>query len=410
MSGGDPREAAGRSFAYLLDDQGHRRVWLGGANVDVGQADQLEKNLKNGGGVKIVAQRFVHLLLRAAELAGEGQFLLPPELLPCLRQAPEGCLDVVEELHEGLLHVQHALHGGIPIIHGLVVPMLQEEEPQLAWTLLLQRRLDARSALSPGRLPVRIAHLPGRCLGDALPEGEVGGAALVLCALADIREHAFAFRQRLRVASHLRLHLRIRVAAGRAEALRVEVDTAVGLVGHAVVDDPLHVVNDLGHALAHSREHRGLLHCESAWQPRQSLVRRRSAPAPFSRSSSLTIEPAHVVQEAHLMLCGELSEGDAFLLGALDDLVIDVGDVHAHHDVVVEVILHDPPHRVEAHVGAGVTHVALVVHRRPALVPKHTSTRRIQRYKRRLQRASSSTPERLARQKDSNESSVPWTS
>ena len=57
---------------------------------------------------------------------------------------------------------------------------------------------------------------------------------------------------------------------------------------------------------------------------------------------------------------------------SVDDLVIDIGDVHTVKYVVVEVVRQHATQNVERDVGTGVTHVRCIVHRWSTAVPKHT--------------------------------------
>jgi hypothetical protein len=62
---------------------------------------------------------------------------------------------------------------------------------------------------------------------------------------------------------------------------------------------------------------------------------------------------------------------EVILPRSLDDLIIDIRDVHHVEDVVAEVVLEDAAQDVEGEVGAGVAHVRGVVDGGAAVVPRH---------------------------------------
>ena len=59
------------------------------------------------------------------------------------------------------------------------------------------------------------------------------------------------------------------------------------------------------------------------------------------------------------------------LVGLHDDLVVNVGDVHAQFNVVAEVVSHNSPQVVEADVGLGMSQMGVVVHGWAAHVPSN---------------------------------------
>ena len=57
---------------------------------------------------------------------------------------------------------------------------------------------------------------------------------------------------------------------------------------------------------------------------------------------------------------------------SLDDLVIDIGNVHHVENVITKIIGHHSPQDVKGQVGPGVAHVRVVVHGGAAVIPGHS--------------------------------------
>lgn len=353
-------------------------------------------------------------------------------------------LDVGKELDERLLDAgQHHLHDALAVVHGRVVPVAEEKEPQRPRAVPLQGLLDAEEVLEAlahlEALDIEVARVQevvgplrglqeGLTLGDLVvvmgetqihaaavdvdaalgcgaaestqrrlahgaafnvpsrppqapggrprglaglgrfPQGKVAAVALVLGAQAStdpccgcsscggcIGEHSLALLQGLLVADVLRDELSVAVAGSSRfvlrgpEALDAEIHGPVGLVSVAPRDDAFDEGDDLGDELADPRH----------------AVRREDA------------EPRHVREELLLVLARQLLEGDAGLLAPLDDLVVDVRDVHRQRDVVGEADgarvgrREQPSEDVERGVGSSVAHVRRVVHSGAAHVPEH---------------------------------------
>lgn len=65
----------------------------------------------------------------------------------------------------------------------------------------------------------------------------------------------------------------------------------------------------------------------------------------------------------------DLVEGLLLLVGAHDNLVVNVSDVHAELNIISEVVSHNASEDVEAHVGLGVAQMRVVVDGWSAHVP-----------------------------------------
>mmetsp|Transcript_18714 Transcript_18714/g.37542 ORF Transcript_18714/g.37542 Transcript_18714/m.37542 type:complete len:249 (-) Transcript_18714:284-1030(-) len=195
--------------------------------------------------------------------------------------------------------------------------------------------VPAGPPLPEWRVPRRLAFL------GLLPEREVVGAFLLVNEVRGARKDALALGQELLVAFARGKELAVAVHIVSVKVSDTKVHGAVGLVCETLVDDPLNIRRDLRHELANPGNDLGFLH------PQQ----------------------VHVLHELLLPVPCQLREGDVSLRRALDDLVVNVGDVHDEGQVVPEVALHDALDDVKAKVSTGVAHVAGVVHGGTAHVP-----------------------------------------
>ena len=250
-----------------------------------------------------------------------------------------------EEVAEALAHLlavdeQHARvhpHVGerlVPAAAGLGVLVLVVRELQvLAAAVDVDGRaqvavhhgralgVPARATLAPGAVPHGLAGL-GR-----LPEGEVERVSLLVVGL-DAR-------------AHLEL---VNVAAGHATVAGVgahgEVDVAVaGRIGVALLDEALNHLDHRGDLARGTRANVGVEH----------------------------VQAMHLLDEGVGELRGHLLRRAALLVGAVDDLVVHVGEVLGEGDLVAlvgEVAADD----VEGQKRAAVAHVDLVVDGGPAHV------------------------------------------
>ena len=81
---------------------------------------------------------------------------------------------------------------------------------------------------------------------------------------------------------------------------------------------------------------------------------------------------AHVIEVESLEPLGDHRRLDPLRLGRGDDLVVDVGDVaRVDHVAVGELMLEQPPQRVEHHRRPGVADVRAAINRRPAHIHRH---------------------------------------
>ena len=123
--------------------------------------------------------------------------------------------------------------------------------------------------------------------------------------------------------------------------LDIKVDTAVALISPAILNDLLDECDDFWHVFTDPSDAVGQAH----------------------------VQPTAIIQKLSFVLARNLEEVNVLLLALADDLVVDVGDVHDHLDVVAEVIGEQAANNVEADVGARVTHVRFIVHGGTTLVP-----------------------------------------
>mmetsp|Transcript_912 Transcript_912/g.1588 ORF Transcript_912/g.1588 Transcript_912/m.1588 type:complete len:396 (-) Transcript_912:17-1204(-) len=330
-------------------------------------------------------------------------------------QAAQHCLHIQEKLGEDLLDAHGLVHCAVTVVHGHVVLVQQEQEADLAGGVGLQRVLDrdevlqrlghlealdvevsgvqpvvhpllavaatlalrdfvlmvgklqvhaasvyvhsvravgVESALghdgalnvpsgpaaSPRRLP-RGLYRAVRVLLGLLPQHEVRRVLLVVIG----GKCTLSLSQQLRVSNLLWHQLAILVAT-LFEGSGVEVHGAVGRVCVTLLAEVFDVCDDLRDVLAHAGHQIGQAHPQLA----------------------------HVVEEVRLIGRGQLSEVDALLRAADNDLIIDVGDVLAHHHIVAQVILGDAADDVELHIGASVAHVRGSIDSGSALVPQHS--------------------------------------
>ncbi len=234
---------------------------------------------------------------------------------------------VVEpEVHELLAGGAHGL-GALVLVVGEQQVLAAAVELEVVAQVLggHHRTLDvpARAAAAPGGVP---AGLVG---AGRLPEGEVQGIALLLPHL-----HADA-------AAHL-LH----VATGEEAVLRIaadaEVDVAVHGVGVATLDESLDEGDDLRDVLGDQRVDRGRLDVQL---------------------------PGVLVVQGDVPL-RHLPEVHPLLAGAVDDLVVHVGEVLDVGHLVAQVLQVAADH-VARHEGEHVPHVGLVLDGHAADVHAH---------------------------------------
>ena len=178
--------------------------------------------------------------------------------------------------------------------------------------------VPAGSALSPRGIPVGLAGLGG------LPESEV---ERVFLDIVDVDARAG-----LQIVDRLVAQLAVVL-----ELERAVIHVAVHLVGIALLDEDGDDVDDLLNVLGRLRMHGGRLDAER-----------------------LRIDEIFVD-----ILLRDLIGGDALLVRALDDLVVDVGEVLHEGDVVASV-LEIAAENVEHDDRAGVADVDVVIHRRAA--------------------------------------------
>lgn len=114
----------------------------------------------------------------------------------------------------------------------------------------------------------------------------------------------------------------------------VEVDGTVGFVGEAVVYDFLDEIDVFLDVFGYSYYDVGVVYTEGL----------------------------HVGPEIVFPFSGEFGEFFSFFVGSKDDFVVDVGDVHTEHEVVVEIFGKDSSDHIDGNVGSGVTHVRSIVY------------------------------------------------
>jgi len=244
------------------------------------------------------------------------------------------------DLQHAAMHpvVREGLSRGRLGLGALVLVVREDEvgpaavnvERQAEVFLRHARALDvpARAPLAPRRLPRGLAGLRG------LPQREVERVVLaVLDALG--AQVAVAGLHLVDVAARERA-----VARERAHA---EVNVAVlGGVRVAAVDEVLHERDHRVDLLRGLRAHGRVLH----------------------------VHRVHVLDERLRVLLGNLGGGAALLVCLVDDLVVHVGHI-LDEDHVELAPLEVAADHVEAHEGARVANVDVVVHRRPADVHLH---------------------------------------
>lgn len=82
----------------------------------------------------------------------------------------------------------------------------------------------------------------------------------------------------------------------------------------------------------------------------------------------------HIFKEVCFPFFGEFKVLYIFLIGACDDLVVDVRDVHTILNVVAKVVSHDFSDHIIADVVSGMAHVTVGVYCRAACVPADVSS------------------------------------
>ena len=183
--------------------------------------------------------------------------------------------------------------------------------------------VPAGTAHAPGGFPGGLARLLG------FPEGEVGGVLFHLV-------HVDA-RTGLQV---------VQVLAGQLAVahvlLGVKVHVAVHLVGVALVLQGFHQMDDFADVLRGPGMHRG-----------------------GTDAQGLGVLIVFLNEPV-----AQLLHGDAFLVGALDHLVVDVGEV-LHEGDFIAPVLKVPPQHVKGDEGPGVADVEIIVHRGAAGVNAH---------------------------------------
>ena len=245
----------------------------------------------------------------------------PPPILSAAGAGAEQAVVGPVEDHR-LVVAAFALGDFVFVVREHEVEPAAVDVERFAEQLLAHRRaldVPARAAGAPGAVPRGLARL-GR-----FPEREVGDVPLAFAGAA-----AFALQ---------RFDRAVRELAVFGVFADVEVDVAIRFVGDAAVDEAVDEVDDLRHALGCAREVVDLVDAE-----------RR--------------EVRVVVGDVFL---GDFEHRDAALVGFLDELVVDIGDVDDPVDFVAavgEVALD----AVEDHRPDHVADVGLVVDRRPAEV------------------------------------------
>ena len=172
-----------------------------------------------------------------------------------------------------------------------------------------------------------------------LPQNKVGGILLVVVG----RQSTLAFREQLRVANLLRHQLAIFVATF-LKSTCVKVHGAIGGISVPLLTQVLDVCDDLRYIFTDTRD------------------KVRQAHPQF----------AHIVKEGSFIHSRKLPKVNALLGTPNDNLVIDVRDVLAQHNIIPQVVLRDATNDVELNIRASVTHVRGRVDRGAALVPQHT--------------------------------------
>ena len=251
-----------------------------------------------------------------------------------------------EEIAQGLGHLL-LVHGDEAVVHpvfgevvagglglGQLVLMVGEDQVRAAAVDVESRAqvfaghgrafdVPAGPALAPGAVPGGFAGL-GR-----LPQGEIQGVPLHV-----VHVHPGAGAQVVDVAAG-------ELAVG-GQGAHFKVNVAAGLVGVAPVDDALDEGDDVGHMLRHLGMHVG----------------------------ADDVQGLGILEIGGDVFFGQGQGVDAFLIGAVDDLVVHVGEVlHVGH-------VPAPPqevaaHGVEDHQRTGVAQVDVVVDRGPAAVNAH---------------------------------------
>ena len=183
--------------------------------------------------------------------------------------------------------------------------------------------VPAGSALSPRGFPVGLAGL------GSLPEGEV---ERVFLDVVDVNARAG-----LQIVDRLVAQLAVVL-----ELERAVIHIAVHLVGIPLLDQGGDDVDDLLNVLGGLRMHGGRLDAERL------------------RIDEVLLD----------ILLRDLVGGNALLVGALDDLVVNVGEV-LHKGDVVAAVLEVTAEHVEHDDRAGVADVDVVIHRRAAGVHAH---------------------------------------
>ena len=372
-------------------DGGGRRARDGD---DVALLDQVKDGAQRAGGVHVVVHAgdealadggdaVDELLLSVVELALDGAVLLQQELVVGLRvvQALQRRLALLDQL---LREVERAavVRGQHEVAHGLKVILLADlaDGEEVARGLGHLLIVDVDEAVVH---PVLGKGLAGRALGlgdlvFVVGEHQVLAAAVDVDGLAQVlHTHGGALdvpagaalaerrlpvglaglsglpqrevHRMLLVLVHLdaRASLQIlQVLAGElavaAKGLGVKVDAVAALIGQALVHQLLHQRDDLGDVLGGLGVDGGLAHAQR-------------------------LDVLEVLGDKAL---AQLLDGGALLVGAVDHLVVDVGEVlHERH--VVAAPLQVPAQHVEHDERTRVADVNVVVDRRAAGVDAH---------------------------------------